>query len=339
MTQPTTTNNEQPDNDQAHWLKLAQVAIAEIPEYEDATVSWMAHTHNAVFSVQNGPQSAVLTLYKQAVDLSRLQSETVWLDAIAEETDLTVGRIIKLLKIHDEQNNKIIVGALRDYVEGAPKDARDLTPHNMHAIGRFVAKLHQFSEQYTPPADFNRPRLDYKGLFEEGGVYDPEADLASMLPNSLIDAIEVAMQRIHLAMDSMGTDRNAFGLIHGDLLSKNILFYHNDVRAIDWEYSGWGYYLYDLTPLLWQLKTQTNYDELAAAYWGGYTSQRPFPNEYVHLLDTFIAARHIASIRWLTQNLDHPLVKEHGIDLVQQRAEEIAGFVATNKMQRRTITL
>lgn len=338
VTQPTTTNDSTPQNDEGYWLRLAQAAIVQEPAYADAKVTWMAHTHNAVFSVQNGPKMAVLTLYKHNVDISRLQSEAAWLRAISEQTELVVGRPIKLLSVHDVQTGKTIQGALRDYVEGAPKAPPDLTPEDMMRIGDFLAKLHYFSEQYEPPADFDRPRLDFDGLFGDGGIYDPGQAMRVFTAHQL-SVIEQTTERIHTVMNEIGKNRADFGLIHGDMLSKNILFHQGDVRAIDWEFSGWGYYLYDVTPLLWQLKAQANYDALAAALWAGYISKRPLPGHYAPLLDTFIAARQVASMRWLASNLDHPMVKDHAHNLIQQRTQELQDFLATGQLKRQSITL
>lgn len=338
VTPPTTTNDDTPNNNEAYWLRLAQAAIALEPAYADATITWMAHTHNAVFHVQNGPHLAVLTLYKHDVSLSRLQSEDAWLRAISEQTELVVGRPIKLLTIDDTQTGKTIQGALRDYVDGAPKAPLDLTIDDMARIGGFLAQLHHFSEQYEPPADFDRPHLDYDGLFGEGGTYDPGEAIAVFTAHQL-DIINQTTERIRTAMNEIGQDAADFGLIHGDMLSKNILFHEGDIRAIDWEFSGWGYYLYDMTPLLWQIKSQANYDELAAALWSGYTSERPLPAHYGPLLDTFIAARQVASMRWLASNLDHPMVKGHAQTLIQQRTQELQDFLATGKLRRQSITL
>lgn len=338
VTPPTTTNDKTPNHDEAYWLRLAQAAIAQEPAYADANVTWMAHTHNAVFNVQNGPYLAVLTLYKHNVSVSRLQSEARWLQAISEQTELVVGRPIKLLSVHDTQTGNIIRGVLKAYVEGAPKAPLDLSIDDMARIGSFLAQLHHFSEQYEPPADFDRPRLDYDGLFGKGGTYDPGEAIAVFTAHQL-SIIEQTTERIHKAMNEIGQDQADFGLVHGDMLSKNILFHEGDVRAIDWEFSGWGYYLYDMTPLLWQLKSQANYDDLAAALWSGYTSKRPLPAHYGPLLDTFIAARQVASMRWLASNLDHPMVKGHAQALIQQRTQELQEFLKTGKLRRQSITL
>lgn len=52
-------------------------------------------------------------------------------------------------------------------------------------------------------------------------------------------------------MDRWGQGREVYGLIHGDLgLDTNLLFWGGQARAIDFDDSGYGYYLYDLPLVL-----------------------------------------------------------------------------------------
>ena len=119
------------------------------------------------------------------------------------------------------------------------------------------------------------------------------------------------------------------------LLLKNILFHEGEVRALDFEYCGWGYYLYDLTPLLWQLKPQNRYPQLEQALWDGYTSIRPLTQRHRELLETFIAGRQVASMRWIAANRQNPHVVGKVEAILTQRTAELQAFLETGKLNRR----
>ncbi|QPC84902.1 phosphotransferase [Phototrophicus methaneseepsis] len=325
-------------NDEAYWLTLAQQAITSQPGYANASVTWLAHTHNAVFLVENEAKNAVLYLYEHGVDFDMLLSEWEWLRAISMGTHLTVSQYLKLIQVRDEQTQQLIQGAIRQYLAGEPVAPANLTPAQMSLIGDFLAELHDFSARYTPIPNFVRPHLDYEGLFGPDGIYHPGEGVAvfTAQQNAVMQAVT---EHVRTAMTELGKSRSEYGLIHGDLLSKNILFHEGNLRAIDFEYSGWGYYLYDLTPLLWQLKAQANYSTLAEALWNSYTSKRPLSARHKALLETFIAARQVASMRWLASNMTLPTVRDNAELLIAQRTTELEGFLQSGILNRHSITL
>ena len=52
-------------------------------------------------------------------------------------------------------------------------------------------------------------------------------------------------------MDKLGNGPEVYRLIHGDLgMGANVLFRNKDVRLIDFDDSGFVYYLYDLSIVL-----------------------------------------------------------------------------------------
>ena len=326
--------------EQKHWWStIAQKAIQNY-DLTHIQIEWLAYTHNAVFRVQTRDKQFVLRL--QLVQPKRqnwLTSELAWLRYIRRESDLLAPLPIALKsddKFFGEIENVWL--ALFEYLEGESSAPLALTPHHMRQIGVYLARLHNLSSQFQPDPDFERPRLDFEGLFGETGIYHSEA-ATKIFTSEQQHIFEQATAQVRSVMDELGTDRDKFGLIHGDMLSKNILFHKQSVCVIDWEYCGWGYYLYDFTPLLWQLKSQDNYQELEDALWDAYTTVRPLSNTHRQHLETLIVARQVASCRWLASNLHNPAVKGTAKDLVAQRVAELQGFLNTGILKRKSITL
>jgi Ser/Thr protein kinase RdoA (MazF antagonist) len=103
------------------------------------------------------------------------------------------------------------------------------------------------------------------------------------------------MQRV---MTQLGDGADQAGLIHADLHLDNALFWRGDVRVIDFDDCGFGYWLYDIAVSLWELRRRDDYGQFRAALINGYTQHRPLPPGGLAHLDDFIATREVAFGLW-----------------------------------------
>ncbi len=319
-------NFEELTPEQEWWLAQARVAVATL-NMREATVSWLAQTHNAVFSVQTDSALYVLMLQEREDQaLLRMIAQGMLMKALVQH-----GMALPLPM--DFVLTETVQGMLTRHLEGETRTPNTLTPTEAEAVGVYLAHLHTADVNLGAAAAV-RPVLDYDGLFGAGGIYDPgETNMGIFTGAQLLTMKEVA-ERVRDAMQSLGKSRAEVGLIHADLLLHNILFHEGQVRALDWEYSGWGYYLYDLTPLLWQMKPQPNYAEIEAALWQGYTRIRPLASEHQDLLETFIAGRQVASMRWVAANQHNPAYAGKVERILARRTTELAGFLKSGVLQR-----
>ena len=328
----------------AFWLKLAREVIGRW-NLRPTALSWLGYSHNAVFKVSAADGDYVLRLHPPGrVKAAELRSELQWLRAIRRDTDLLApfpravvidGKKDLLASVDHPQLPRIVYGCLFEYAPGAVKSASEMSLDDVFQAGVYLGKLHT-AGQFQPPPDFSRPRLDWEGLFGERSPYHP-GDNAHLIQS---EALARTAARVQTMMRGLGQGADEFGLIHADLLAKNILFHQGGAAALDFEYCGWGYYLYDLAPLLWQFKGERADDErLEDALWSGYISVRPQADARRELLEAFIAGRQLASCRWLAANLHHPTVRAAAPKLLAQREDELKGFLDSGKLRRRSPTL
>jgi Ser/Thr protein kinase RdoA (MazF antagonist) len=194
--------------------------------------------------------------------------------------------------------------------------------------GELLARLHDFAAGFRPQADFIRPRLDWGGLFGENSPYHPGDGAAIFTAEQRIIFAEVEA-RVRLVMDEIGQTPDQFGLIHGDFIAKNWLFNDAGAAALDFDDCAWGYSLYDLAPALLQFKVEARYAALRAALLEGYSVLRPLDEADLARLEALIAARHLASCRWLAGHLHHPRIRERAAALIAARSAELARFLQT----------
>lgn len=331
------------------WLEVAELALRRWDLRADE-LRGMGHGSNRVIRVRAAGADYILRLYlPERVNLQWLRSELTWLSMIRRETDLQApfplaapvhGSEQLLLELRqDRLPAPIVYAALFEFIEGDVKSARDLRPIDVFRIGKYLGKLHRIG-QFSPPAGFDRPELHWEGLFGSDSPYAPlaESDLIGAEQRAILDDLA---ERLRRPLTNLASRGDATGLIHADLLAKNIVFRERTIAALDFEFCGWGFFLYDLAPLLWQFKGEraADYSELEDAIWTGYTSIRPVAESDRELLEPFIAARQFASIRWLLANLGNPFLGEAAPSLVAERCRELEAFLETGVMRRSTPTL
>lgn len=332
------------------WLRLGYEVIRRW-NLRLKGLSWLGYTHNAVFKVSADRGDYVLRLHPpRRIKPPQLRSELQWLRAIRRRASLMAPfphstvidgkeRLFAAVSHNRLPPPHIAYASLFEYLPGAAKSTQAMSLDEVFRIGVYLGKLHT-DGQFMPPPGFSRPRLDWEGLFGRHSPYHP-GENAYVIQAEQAEVFGQVARRLQKAMRALDAGADGFALIHADLLAKNILFHQAAPAALDFEYSGWGYCLYDLTPLLWQFKGEraADYKQLEAALWAGYVSIRPQADAERECLETFIAGRQLASCRWLAVNHHHPALREDAPQLLAQRARELKRFLDTGELQRRSKTL
>jgi len=113
-------------------------------------------------------------------------------------------------------------------------------------------------------------------------------------------------------MDAWGKGPDVYGLIHGDLgLEANVLFWDGEARIIDFDDSGFGYYVFDLSIALEDSQKDQVQPQFREALLDGYTQVRPLPEDQLKYLDLFLAAYAVYWSLWAAEAVQvHPEHRE-----------------------------
>lgn len=256
-----------------------------------------------------------------------LHAQLLWLSALARETDLTVptpvttlgnslvghvslrdalsrgtllrralGRYLGKPRPGDEQRHC----ALLRWVPGQQK-RQAVNPADASSLGSFVARLHEHAEAYEVPDPGVLPHWDWHWPFGESAqLWDAGANFYS---DAGMAVFEETARRVSLDLGALGRDEDVFGMIHRDLKLENLLFREaGTVGAIDFDMSGMGHYLLDLTVAIHVLErkgargAQRRPGELREALLEGYERTRRLPDDYPHYLGTFAAMRRVNAV-------------------------------------------
>ncbi len=107
------------------------------------------------------------------------------------------------------------------------------------------------------------------------------------------------------------------GMIHADLHFSNLLLSKGCIAAIDFDDSGFGFYVYDLViPLqsangILGRKRKNELPKLRAALVKGYSEHALWTSEDESMIDHMLAARSITMLGWLNSRSDNPRLKRY----------------------------
>jgi Ser/Thr protein kinase RdoA (MazF antagonist) len=133
-------------------------------------------------------------------------------------------------------------------------------------------------------------------------------------------------------MEDWGQGLDVFGLIHGDLaVDANLLFWHVEPRAIDFDDSGFGYWVFDLSVALDASRDVPAYPRYREALLNGYAEYRSLPEKQAEQIELFLAGLQIYWNLWATggTHLFQSLLQEYS-----ERITRTAEFVVRYARQK-----
>lgn len=238
----------------------------------------------------------------QAIDL-----ELTWLAAMRREANLPVPEPIAtldgewLLSINVPGVPGTRHCSLLRWIKGRSVKKR-FRPHHLRAQGRLMAQLHQFSSQWQPPLGLCKRKFDWEGLFQNDvGSGMPNAEAWAILSPLHRRAFAFVAGRIREVMEDWGQGLDVFGLIHGDLgVDANLFFWHGEPRAIDFDDSGFGYWVFDLAVALDACRDDPAYPVYREALLNGYAEFRSLPHKQAEQIELFLAGLQVYWNLWAT---------------------------------------
>jgi Ser/Thr protein kinase RdoA (MazF antagonist) len=267
-----------------------------------------------------------------------IQLELAWLAAMRREANLPVpepvatldGQLLIPVSIPGVPGRRNC--SLLRWVKGRSVKNR-FRPHHLQAQGRLMARLHNFSSRWQPPASPSKRKFDWDGLFQDDAGSDmSNAEAWALLSPLHRDAFSFVAERVRGIMDEWGQGPDVFGLIHGDLgVDANLFFWHGEPRAIDFDDSGFGYWIFDLAVALDVCRDDLNYPCYRDALLKGYAEFRSLPEEQAIHLELFLAALEVYWNLWATGGTHlYPHLLPEYADRIASTADFVVRYARQN---------
>jgi Ser/Thr protein kinase RdoA (MazF antagonist) len=317
------------------WSQSAQRLAHEAAEFLSLgaieALTLLNASNNAVFRAETATGVYTMRIHRPGyTTAAEITSELVFLEALSREAELGAPVPAGPLFIGSLADETSVHVAAFHWIVGESRSPAQLTPDDMRGVGIYAARLHDFSQYFSPPDGFIRPRRDWDGLFGERSHYAVGTDEVFTDPQRAI--FEAVAAEVRRRITVYADQADVRGLIHADLIPRNLLWRDGEVCAIDFDDCAWGYYLYDLAPSLWFARSEPGYEAARKALWEGYTAIRPQAEDRRDLLEAFVAARHVASCRWLAGNRHHPSIADRFTEILNSRIAELHHFLDTGML-------
>lgn len=291
----------------------AEIAQAVLTDYDlpNAQLTFLGQSQNTTFRVETlrgdrfllrlhaGIQTASDSLQNVWREPLVIQSELLWLNAIARDTELTVPRPVQnrwgewVTSFVSEEFAPSIACSLLRWVEGGHLESEP-TAQQVRQLGMLMAHLHQHSSHWSLPSGFSRPAHNVEQLKAA------TAQLGVLVQEEIIavedyQVFQQAAAQVRELMLSLQQTRETWGLIHADLHQGNYVFYGEEVRPIDFSRCGFGFYLYDMAQSVGDIEASLRWH-----FFEGYTRIRALPADYQTTVEAFFVGATVENFAFLS---------------------------------------
>jgi Ser/Thr protein kinase RdoA (MazF antagonist) len=303
----------------------AQDALAAYGGHPEASLELLNVSENATFLVRDpvaGP--SVLRVHRLGYHTElEIASELAWMDALRAEAGVRTPRVLPAI----DRRRVVTVperggGAERqcvrfEFLPGTePGGEAALTRTHFAELGEITARMHRHAREWSRPAWFTRFHWDYAAAFGQQARWGRWQDGLGVGPSErqvLARLDEVLQARLK----AFGTGPDRYGLVHADTRLANLLVYDGAVSVIDFDDSGFSWYLYDLGTSVSFFEHAPEVPALVDSWLEGYRKAGRLSREDQAEIWTFIMFRRLLLVAWIGSHQAVDIAAELGAGYTQ----------------------
>lgn len=298
---------------------------------EPESISPLVHAENTTFRIQSAQGEFCLRISRPGYQTtSNIQSEIAFLSALRAEE----------FRVPDPWQGRLVTAAIEEVPE--PRDCvlfrwmngefrrREprMSPADALLIGRTMGQLHAFAKRWTPPVGFDRQPTHSRTLGpREPMLIDTPHPMVSEDDRALLLEVDAMAREL---LQSIPQDAANFGLVHADLHVGNLLFDNGVLSVIDFDDTGWAFWMHDFAAALAYESPRDEYPAIRDAMFAGYEETLPLPPQAHALLSPFIQLRYLGVSDWVMSRSDNPQLREVGPSWIADFCGSIRNLRAPN---------
>ena len=291
-------------------MSMDELAAAALPRFglsPDATARLCNVSENHTFRVDDpvSGRAYALRVHRPGYRTGpQIESELDWLEALRQ--DGAVDTCVAVTAPGGERVVEVAVdGAvphnvvLFEWLPGAePNPEGDEVIAGFRILGAISSRMHAHARAWAPPTGFERPAWDYAHTIGPAGYWGRWQDGLGMGPEErrLLARLDAA---IEARLTAYGRSSERFGLAHADIRLANLLVDGGHVRVIDFDDSGYAWFMYDFATTVSFMEDHPRVPELRDAWLEGYRSVAPLDAADEAELDTFVMLRRLLLVAWI----------------------------------------
>ena len=301
-----------------------------------STVRLLNVSENATYLVEDpdhGP--CILRVHRLGYHTeAEIESELAWMDALRAEAGVRTPRVLpapdgqRVLALPDigepaEPGAAAGPGALRhcvrfEYLTGTEPAADDAA--HFAELGEVTARMHQHAREWPRPAWFTRFSWNYDAAFGREARWGRWQDGIGVGPaeRAVLGRLDSVLAG-RLARFGAGPDR--YGLVHADTRLANLLVDGGKVSVIDFDDSGFSWYLYDVGTSVSFFEHQPQVPALVDSWLSGYRRVLSLPADDEAEIWTFIMFRRLLLVAWIGSHQGADIAPELGAGYTQDSCD------------------
>ncbi|MGE0022953.1 MAG: phosphotransferase enzyme family protein [Hyphomicrobium sp.] len=301
-------------------LGLARAAISHYAISPDATVRLINLSENATYAVRDAAQGKqwALRVHREGYhSRMAIASELAWQQALkadgAAATPWPVpgrdGELIQVVSYAHPALSRARNVVLFEWEGGSEPAANDVAGFEL--LGETAARMHAHVRGWERPEWFERLTWDFDttlgsrphwGRWQDGMGLTP--DIEQVFAKTVF-TIEQRLRRF-------GKSPKRFGLIHCDMRLANLLVDGQKVKVIDFDDSGFSWFLYDCATTVSFFEHEAAVPELVAAWVRGYRRVGELSAEEEAEIPTFVMLRRLLLVAWIGSHSETELAQAMG---------------------------
>jgi Ser/Thr protein kinase RdoA (MazF antagonist) len=299
--------------------RCARQALASYSAGPAAAVSLLNVSENATYLVDDPSEGrSVLRVHRLRYHTeAEIASELAWMDALRAEAGVRTPRVLpaaggrRIVTVSDSDSGEQRHCVRFEFLPGT-EPAGDSLPH-FAELGEITARMHRHARQWARPAWFARFHWDYDAAFGREARWGRWQDGIGVgaAEREVLGRLEATLQA-RLAAFGTGPDR--YGLVHADIRLANLLVDDGTVSVIDFDDSGFGWYLYDAGTTVSFFEHAPHVPEVLDSWLSGYRRVLDLPAADEAEIETFVLYRRLLLVAWIGSHT--------AVDIAQQLGAE-----------------
>jgi Ser/Thr protein kinase RdoA (MazF antagonist) len=315
---------------------FAQAALPSFGFSGDAVLSLLSLSENATYRVDDPSDGrvAVLRVHRTGYHPpGAVASELAWLQALRQDEGLATPAVYPAADGREVVD--VTIGPLTrqtvlfEWLPGTEPPEDQLTG-KFELLGGICARMHRHAQSWPRPASFTRFRWDFDCCVGETPRWGRWQDGIGVGPDEL-RTLSRAADLIGERLKRFGQDPQRFGLIHADMRLANLLVSDGDIRVIDFDDCGFGWYLFDIGASLSFIEHDPRVPELTDAWLRGYRGVLPLPEQDAAEIPTFVLLRRLQLVSWVGSHRFAKDAIELGAEFTQGACELAERYLSTTR--------
>ena len=292
--------------------KLADRAISLWDNPAKASARLINISENATFLVESEGFKSVLRVHRENYHTVRaIECELIWLQALRADQVVMVanvipgrdGQRIQRAGIEGLMADRFLV--MFEFLEGAaPVEKGDLTA-GFETLGEIAARCHDHVQDWQKPGDFERLTWDVDAVFGNAPTWGNWRE-APGVTQDICNILVRVEERVSERLARFGKSPERYNLIHADMRLANLLVDGSVTRVVDFDDSGFGWFMYDFAAAISFIENDPRIPDLQAAWLRGYRRTRHLSSEDEAEIPTMIMLRRMALLAWIGSHIEAP---------------------------------